>query len=266
MTENNLGGQSPQGSTEELWFEQTPLRTSWHLLRRSGLHAWERFLASNPSLTEKKLHSIRLLAILYDRNPVPLEYQSVEAISACLGVLVSGAGKTEELIVPTPAQVTEWLKLLGLSVAEQPILSVETDGTTRFDAAAARRYGLPPAPFPPWQESQIVYSPGGLQSLEQAYQPGPVVWVTLVEEKVSEDCTEYTFQLSNGELRFFHKWHSPSTHREKRENKECDEFFRSVHDPFSQPLSAKERANQRQHTRQRGRKLRGDAERRKDSQ
>jgi hypothetical protein len=119
MTENDLGGQSPQGSTEDLWFEQTPLRTSWHLLRRSGLHAWERFLAGNPSLTEKELHSIRLLAILYDRNPIPLEYQSVEAISVCLGVLVSGAGKTGKLIVPSPAQAIAWLTLLGLSVAER---------------------------------------------------------------------------------------------------------------------------------------------------
>jgi len=106
-----------------------------------------------------------------------------------------------------------------------------------------------------------VRSQCGPEPLDPAYRPGPIVWVELVEEKVSESCTEYTFQLSNGELRSFRKWHSPSTHRQKRETKEAEQFLGSVHDPVSRPLSAKERALQRRWTKPLGRKLRGEAER-----
>jgi hypothetical protein len=271
MSENSLSGQSSQGSNAALWLQQTPLKTSWHLLRMSGLHAWERLLATNPALTEKELHSIQLLAILYDRNPVPCEYQTVEAISACLEVLISGAGKTEELIIPTPAQVSEWLKLLGLSVAEQPIVSgFGPEGITGFNKAAARRYGLPPEPVPPWLESKIGLFRSGPEPLEMA-SPPTIVWVTPIEEKVSESCIEYTFQLSTGEIHRCRKWHSPSTPRQKRETQEAEQFLCSVRDPSARPPSAKERAHQRQRTRQLGRKLRGeverrDAERRKDSQ
>jgi hypothetical protein len=266
MSENNLGEQSPQGSTTELWFEQTPMKSSWHLLRVSGRHAWERLLITNPALSERELHSIRLLAILFDRNPVPFEFWSAEAISACLALLISSAGKAEELIVPTPVQVSEWLKLLGLSVAEQPIVTgFGPEGITQFDKAAAHRYGLPSTPVAPWQESRIVQSRSGSEPLDPAYQPGPIVWVQPVEEKVSKSCTEYTFQLSNGELRRFRKWHLPNTHRQKRETQEAEQFLRSIHDPRARELSPKERAHRRQSNAQLGRKLRGDAERRKDS-
>jgi hypothetical protein len=263
MSENNPDKQSPQDSNAELWRQQTTIKTSWHLRRYSGLHAWERFLATDPALSAKELHSIRLLAILFDRNRVPFEYWTPETISACLNVLISGAGKTEEIIVPSPAQVTEWLALLGLALAEQPIVSgYGPEGITKFDEAAARRYGLPPNPVPPWQEPKIVESQSGPQPPDPACQPGPIVKVTLMEEKVSGTCTEYTFQLSTGELHRYWKWHSPATPRQKRETAEAEQFLSSIHDLESRPPSDKERTRQRQKTKQLGRKLRGEAERR----
>jgi hypothetical protein len=263
MPENNLDEQSSQDSNAKLWLGQTTLKTSWHVARVSGLHAWERFLATSPALTARELHSIRQLAILFDRNPVPFEFYTAEAISACLEVLISRAGLTEEIIVPSPAQVREWLALLGLSLAKQPMISLGPDGIPVFNADAARAYGLPPDPVPPWQEPKIVQSQSGPQpQLDPACQPGPIEWVTLVEKKVSDACTEYTFQLSTGGQPSFRKWHSPVNHQQKREIAEAEQFLSSIHDPESQPLSAKERARRRQNTRQLGRQLRGEAERR----
>jgi hypothetical protein len=263
LTKNNPDERSPQDSNTKLWNQQTTIKTSWHLRRYSGLHAWERFLATGPALSAKELHSIRLLAILFDRNSVPFEFCTIEAISAWIEVLITGAGKTEEIIVPSPTQVTERLALLILVLAKRPIVSgYGPEGITAFDADAARAYGLPPNPIPPWQEPKIVQYQSGPQPPDPACQPSPAALVTSMEEKVLEACTEYIIQLSNGELHYKRKWHSPTTHQQKRETAEAEQFLSSIHDLEARPLSAKERAHQRRELKQLGRKLRGEAERR----
>jgi hypothetical protein len=112
------------------------------------------------------------------------------------------------------------------------------------------------------QKPKIVKSQSGPLPPDQDCQPGPIEWVTLVEKKVSETCTEYTFQLSTGKQPSLRKWHSPTTHQQKRETALAEQFLSSIHDLETCSLSAKERARQRRELEQWSHKLRGEAERR----
>ena len=134
----------PQASNLRLWHSLSALPTAWHLARTCGLQAWTRFRASHPQKNDCELNSIRLLALYYDRYSVPFQYWTPSAISFALGLLIPAAGKVEQLLIPSAAQVTEWYALLGLELAEWPIVTgFGPEGITQFNTEAARYHGLP---------------------------------------------------------------------------------------------------------------------------
>jgi hypothetical protein len=112
------------------------------------------------------------------------------------------------------------------------------------------------------QKPKIVKSQSGPQPPDPDCQPGPAILATEVERKVSDACTEYTFQLSNGELLHYRQWHSPTNHQQKRETAKAKQFLSSIQNLEARPLDDKERARQRRELDQWGRKLREEAKRR----
>jgi hypothetical protein len=134
----------PQASDLRLWDSLSALPTTWHLARTCGLQAWTRFRAGRLNENTSELNSIRLAALYYDRYSVPFQYWTPSAISSALGLLIPAAGKAEQLLIPSPAQVTEWYALLGLELAEWPIVTgFGPEGITQFNIEAARFHGLP---------------------------------------------------------------------------------------------------------------------------
>ena len=134
----------PQASDLRLWLSLTALPTTWHLARNCGLQAWARLRVGHPQKNDCELDSIRLLALYYDRYSVPFQYWTPSAISSALGLLIPAAGKAEQLLIPSAAQVTEWYALLGLELAEWPIVTgFGSEGITQYNIEAARHHGLP---------------------------------------------------------------------------------------------------------------------------
>jgi len=135
----------------KLWDEQTILKTSWHLARRVGLDAWNRYEAEHIGEDDRFLNTLRLFAIYFDRFSIPHEFWTAEAIAACMRICIEKAGRADDLIVPSATLVREWLIRLGLKVNSPPIVTgFGEEGITGFNIEAARRHGLPPL-----QEEQV---------------------------------------------------------------------------------------------------------------
>jgi hypothetical protein len=79
----------------------------------------------------------RLLAILYDRAFIPLEYWTSSAITEFWRQCVNSNA-------PSPGLIRKWLERMKLELASPPIvIGFGRNGITHFDVAAAKLHGLP---------------------------------------------------------------------------------------------------------------------------
>jgi len=112
--------------------------------------------------------------------------------------------------------------------------------------------------------AKIIYGEPGLIPLdpdEQPAKPLPVIQVQLVHYEETAHHKEWTFQLSNGELKIVRLLFKPRTNKERSANKAANDFFESIAGFKSVEHSQRQRHKERRETHQMGKQLKAAAAR-----